>query len=82
LEQEKGKMIVETKSGLRRVESDPRPRCKGCGPTESVVKPGRGLHAARLEYAKCGRFLKCPVKTVPVRRTLPGGDNGVRYRTR
>ena len=75
-------MIVETESGFRNVEVDPRPYSQRCGPTEGVVKPGCGPHSARLECARCGRFLKWLGRTVPVCRSLPGGDNGVRYRTR
>jgi hypothetical protein len=37
-----GKMIVETESGFRKGEVDPRPYSKRCGPTEGVAKPGRG----------------------------------------
>jgi ribosomal protein S27AE len=74
-------MIVETNSGFRRLEIDSRPYCERCGRTEGIAKPVIGPHSARLECGKCGRLLKRPGKTVPVCRTLPGGDNGAGYRT-
>jgi hypothetical protein len=75
-------MIVETENGFRKGEVDPRPYSQRCGPTEGVEKPGSGPHSARLEFARCGRLLMWLGRTVPVCRTLPGGDNGVGYRTR